>query len=338
MEPVGDLNRTIPWVKSVNYIDINSTRRKVSFTILDETAEDIEYTITPVSGSFSPNKGTLTFPPKSMVLDSNYSNLLGGLPIGNIELKNPRGDTFIYNFTGSNSQLVLNTPPNINNIKMVVDKREVTVTANVDDLENDGIRKKWRLVKGKPSEVAGTNTSDDYILEDYNNSTELCVELNATDDRGASSVVRYCLLNSSGVLTRKDPHTHANCLGYVEKSGKDLNNNGILDDNEITKTTPYYAEGTPITRKQLDTMISNGDDVTGVNTCEIEDMSYLFQVNLAFNQDIGRWNVGSVTDMHEMFYGATSFNQDIGKWDVSKVTSMWGMFEKTDDFNQDISD
>ncbi len=197
MEPVGDLNRTIPWVKSVNYTDINSTRKKVSFTILDETAEDVEYTITPIAGNFSPNKGRLTFPPKSMVLDSNYSNVLGGLPTGNIQLKNPRGDIFIYKFTGSNSQLVLNTPPNIHNIKMVVDKTDVTVTANVDDLESDTISKKWRLVKGQASEVAKTSTADTYMLNNYKEGTELCVALKATDDRGASSEVQYCLLSSN---------------------------------------------------------------------------------------------------------------------------------------------
>ncbi len=205
MEPVGDLNRTIPWVKSINYTDINSTRKKVSFTILDETAEDLEYIITPVAGSFSPNKGTLTFPPKSMVLDSNYSNILGGLPTGNIQLKNPRGDIFQYNFTGSNSQLVLNTPPNINNIKMIVDKTDVTVTANVDDLENDTISKKWRLVKGQASEVLGTSTADTYMLENYVEGTEICVALKATDGRGASSEVQYCLLSSGGATNNSYP-------------------------------------------------------------------------------------------------------------------------------------
>jgi len=76
---------------------------------------------------------------------------------------------------------------------------------------------------------------------------------------------------------------------------------------------------------------------------------------VAFNQDIGAWNVGSVTDMTAMF-GAVgagssqfhSFNNGgsatIGAWDVRRVTSMQSMFAcgiggsgiRTHPFNQPI--
>ena len=41
-------------------------------------------------------------------------------------------------------------------------------------------------------------------------------------------------------------------------------------------------------------------------------MSGMFKNAVAFNQNIGSWNVSSVEDMSEMFARATAFNQDIG--------------------------
>jgi surface protein len=84
-------------------------------------------------------------------------------------------------------------------------------------------------------------------------------------------------------------------------------------------------------------MIDNGDDVSKVVTTKVTDMSYAFNFNASFNQDISSWDVSNVTDMTDMFYSATSFNQDISSWDVSNVTDMFGMFGEATSFNQDIS-
>ena len=149
-------------------------------------------------------------------------------------------------------------------------------------------------------------------------------------------------LNSNSIpltiLTRHDPHLHINCLGYVEKSGEDINGNGILEDNEITSETPVYEEGTPLTILQLKNMIENNEDVTHVNTCEITDMDSLFASNTTFNQDISQWNTGAVTTMNFMFSGAQSFNQPIGIWDMSQVTTINDMFWGAIAFNQPIGD
>ena len=87
----------------------------------------------------------------------------------------------------------------------------------------------------------------------------------------------------------------------------------------------------------LNSMISNGDDVTKVVTSLITDMSYMFYNNSTFNQDISGWDVSNVTNMAYMFAFNTSFNQYISSWDVSNVTNMNGMFESATSFNQDIS-
>jgi surface protein len=112
----------------------------------------------------------------------------------------------------------------------------------------------------------------------------------------------------------------------------------------------------PITKEELVTLITNGEDVTRVNTSQITDMSHLFRATGessgaqdSFNQDISGWDVSNVTDMSYMFGGreiyhgqplgaATAFNQDISGWDVSNVTNMKGMFYGARSFtNQDLS-
>ena len=83
---------------------------------------------------------------------------------------------------------------------------------------------------------------------------------------------------------------------------------------------------TVVNLSTLKSMISNGDDVTKVCTTPITDMSFLFNGNTSFNQDISSWDVSRVTDMQGMFAGATSFNQDLSYWDISNVTNFCGVF------------
>jgi surface protein len=91
-----------------------------------------------------------------------------------------------------------------------------------------------------------------------------------------------------------------------------------------------------VTRAELDVMIANGDDVTQVDTSTITDMTYLFNDNTVFNQDISAWNMSAVTDMSSMFMNATVFNQNISGWDVSASESFSNVFRGTQAFNQPI--
>ncbi len=196
------------------------------------------------------------------------------------------------------------------------------------DIDNDDVIA-WNPADDKPK-----------LRVDYDEEIQPIVDSTYVGEDTSSDIVTIF----SPVLTRQDPHTHSNCLGYVEKSGKDTNGNGVLDNSEIISQNSVYTEGTPLTREELKTMIDNGDDVTTVNTCEITDMSedanalnnWSGFIPSDFNQDISNWNTGSVTDMSDMFRNAEAFNQDIGNWNTSSVIDMSGMFFSTKAFNQDI--
>ena len=85
-----------------------------------------------------------------------------------------------------------------------------------------------------------------------------------------------------------------------------------------TNNTPYYST------------ISNWD------TSQVTDMSYLFDSEYYFNDDITSWDTSSVTDISYMFQYAISFNQNIGNWNTGNVITMEGTFKGAYNFNQDI--
>ncbi len=67
------------------------------------------------------------------------------------------------------------------------------------------------------------------------------------------------------------------------------------------------------------------------------DISYMFFVSRAFNQDLNHWDVSKVTAMSGLFNHAENFNGNITDWNVSSVDRMDGMFYYAGTFNQDLS-
>ncbi len=137
------------------------------------------------------------------------------------------------------------------------------------------------------------------------------------------------------LLTLTEPLVPSNCKGEIVKKGLDLNDNGVLEENEVTSTNENYTEGTPITRSQLEEMIRNNEDYSGVNTCKITDMSHLFERAGFMKYRIGNWNTGNVRDMSWMF-SESALNQNLNDWNVSNVINMEGMFFYTEYFNGEI--
>ncbi|MDG1791204.1 MAG: BspA family leucine-rich repeat surface protein [Flavobacteriaceae bacterium] len=150
--------------------------------------------------------------------------------------------------------------------------------------------------------------------------------------------VASCNFFSDGTTQWTLPQPYLNC---------NTANGVYLDANGITfKAIEGSVNGnvgevdgviyTIVDLSTLNTMISNGDDVTKVVTSLITDMSFMFTSSL-FNQDISNWDVSNVTTMNYMFGENTTFNQPIGAWNVSNVTDMEQMFRLAASFNQDLS-
>ena len=86
---------------------------------------------------------------------------------------------------------------------------------------------------------------------------------------------------------------------------------------------------------------------SGTGTSKMQDTSWMFYSDHAFNQDISNWDVSSVTNMEAMFYNASNFNNGFHTGSNSPIPLAWGsktshvitmgyMFENSA-FDQDIS-
>jgi surface protein len=119
----------------------------------------------------------------------------------------------------------------------------------------------------------------------------------------------------------------------LSKNGSQFQN--LTNLSIVTGQNPIIRIGT-----SLDQCFSNcinfNSDISGWNTSNVTDMSYMFMNCQNFNKYIGNWNTSNVTNMANMFSQAIVFNQPIGSWNTSNVTNMSYMFVNDFAFNQPI--
>lgn len=107
--------------------------------------------------------------------------------------------------------------------------------------------------------------------------------------------------------------------------------------NDTNKLNDILTGKIPITREQLNILISKNLDIRFINTSLIRDMSCLFNGFPLFNQDISQWDISNVMDLSFMFKESRKFNQDISQWDLSSIKYLDFMFASSIDFNKDLS-
>jgi surface protein len=76
--------------------------------------------------------------------------------------------------------------------------------------------------------------------------------------------------------------------------------------------------------------------LSGWDTSNVEDMSFMFQVASSLTSvDMTGWDTSSVTDLWGMFNSAVSLKSlDLSSWNTSSVTRMQGMFTNTTSLRQ----
>jgi len=132
--------------------------------------------------------------------------------------------------------------------------------------------------------------------------------------------------------------TQVNQWGTGEWSSMAYAFAGAYNLTSIPTSSPNFGSIPDVSATHaFDSVANLEDDVSGWDTTNITDMSYMFFNAYFFNGSLSNWNTSNVTDMSNMFNANYVFNGDISNWDTGNVTTMTHMFDGASLFNQDLS-
>jgi len=121
-------------------------------------------------------------------------------------------------------------------------------------------------------------------------------------------------------------------------------NNGLASGVSGTGINGWDVDGVTNMSSMFMMCTAFNQDISGWDPAAATNMSSMFMSAINFNQDISGWSVSGVQNMSSMFYGAGAFNQPLGNWErtvptissLSSVANMSRMFYNASAFNQDI--
>jgi surface protein len=127
-------------------------------------------------------------------------------------------------------------------------------------------------------------------------------------------------------------------------------NNGNSNNAVTNNTMTWLASGSTAAAVDMSYMFDNNpyfnQDLTGWNVGKVTDFTNMFYGAIAFNNGEGlvapgtkplTWDTSSATSLSQMFFGAYKFNQNIDNWDTSKVSTFSGMFTSAGAFNNGLA-
>ena len=354
-ESINDSIKKLPLLKSVDTVVNNDSSLALTFNLGYANGGVVGYKLSSIADNgagavcatslFTPSTGNVDF---TSAVEATFNSTLVEDPA---TCSNPKhflkmttsdNDTMKVPFTLDVDSLTVDIalPPVIESINVLDTDTNFALDVVVTDSDSLTLSYVWSVVEGTGTLDTPTAQSTNLNGFDRNNGLEILIAV-TNETTGAVSSLRYELIvaSSAPLLSKQNKTDRSNCTAYVEEFGSDTNNNGVLDDDEINhdldNRVPESEE--PIPLDVLKELITDGDDVTSVNTCEITNMDALFFGNGTFDQDISNWNTSAVTSMSSIFLAASNFNQDINRWDTSAVTNMYAMFAGATSFNQNIS-
>jgi len=354
-ESINDSIKKLPLLKSVDTVVNNDSSLALTFNLGYANGGVVGYELSSVADNgvgavcatslFTPSTGNVDF---TSVVEATFNSTLVENaatcpnPKHFLKMTTSNNDTMKVPFTLDIDSLTVNIalPPVIESINVLDTDTNFALDVVVTDSDSLTLSYVWSVVEGTGTLDTPTAQSTNLNGFDRNNGLEILIAV-TNETTGAVSSLRYELIvaSSAPLLSKQNKTDRSNCTAYVEEFGSDTNNNGVLDDDEINhdldNRVPESEE--PIPLDVLKELITDGDDVTSVNTCEITNMDALFFGNGTFDQDISNWNTSAVISMRSTFLSASSFNQDITKWDTSSVTDMYGLFAGSSSFNQNIA-
>ena len=250
---------------------------------------------------------------------------------------------YICNYKGSNYQTIdfFNKEFISNNkdLKMIINKREIDICKNENDLVNIEYNKKSQYLKIKLKNI---NIIENLFCMFFD-----CTSLYSIPDLGKLNISNISIIRSM----------FNNCISLKELP--DISN---WDTSKVTDMSFLFSKCSSL-KKLPDiskwntscvinmigifnecTSLEEIPDISDWNTESVIDMSYLFCgcYLLKTLPDISNWNTENVTDLSKMFSLCESLITlpDISKWNISNVKSIMNIFEycKTLKYLPDISE